>query len=45
MFPHMSDLAKGLTFYALVFALVVGVAFAPLPGTTLLLVAMLMPPP
>src|ERR671928_1425042 len=43
MFPGLSELTKGLTFYAIVFALVVGVAFAPLDGHTLLLVAMAMP--
>ena len=43
MFSGLSELTKGAIFYAIVFALVVGVAFAPLPGQMLLLVAMAMP--
>ena len=43
MFPGLSELTKGLIFYAIVFALVVGVAVAPLDGHTMLLVAMAMP--
>ena len=39
MFPGLSELTKGLTFYAIVFALVVSVANARLDGHTLLLVA------
>jgi hypothetical protein len=43
MFTHMSDLTKGVTFYVLVFVLVVGVTLAPLGGPATLMVAMLMP--
>jgi membrane protease YdiL (CAAX protease family) len=43
MLTHLSDLGKGLAFYGIVFALVVGLAFTPLEGQTMLLVAMFMP--
>jgi hypothetical protein len=43
MWTGLSELTKGLIFYAIVFALVVGLAFAPLDGHTMLLVAMAMP--
>jgi uncharacterized protein len=43
VFSRLSNLRKGLAFYAIVFALVVGVTFLPLEGQTMLLVAMLMP--
>jgi uncharacterized protein len=43
MFTRLSELSKGLTFYGIVFALIVGVTFVPLDGDTLLKVAMLMP--
>jgi uncharacterized protein len=40
---HLSDLGKGLAFYGIVFALVVGLAFVPVDGQTMLLAAMLLP--
>jgi membrane protease YdiL (CAAX protease family) len=43
MLTQLSELGKGLTFYGIVFALVVGIAFVPLDGHTMLLVAMFMP--
>jgi membrane protease YdiL (CAAX protease family) len=43
VFTHLSDLAKGLIFYAIVFAAVTGVAFLPLDGDSVLKAAMFMP--
>jgi hypothetical protein len=43
MFTRLSELGKAMIFYAIVFVLVVGVAFAPSDGHMLLLVAMFMP--
>ena len=43
MVTRLSDLGKGLAFYGIVFALVVGLAFVPVDGQTMLLVAMLLP--
>jgi hypothetical protein len=43
MFTGVSELTKAVMFYAIVFALVLGITFTPLTGQTLLLVAMAMP--
>jgi uncharacterized protein len=43
MFTRLSDFRKGLTFYGIVFALVVGITFVPLDGLTMLKLAMLLP--
>ena len=43
MFTRLSELGKGLAFYGIVFALIVGVTFVPLDGDTLLKLAMLLP--
>jgi membrane protease YdiL (CAAX protease family) len=43
VFTRLSDLGKGITFFGIVFALVVGVTFVPLDGLTVLKVAMFMP--
>jgi uncharacterized protein len=43
MFIGLSEITRGAIFYAIVFALVVGITFTPLAGQTLLLVAMAMP--
>jgi uncharacterized protein len=43
MFTRLSELGKGLTFYGIVFVLIVGVTFVPLDGDTLLKFAMLTP--
>jgi uncharacterized protein len=43
VFTRLSDPGKGLTFYGIVFAFVVGVTFVPLDGDTMLKLAMLIP--
>ena len=43
MFTQLSELRKAIVFYAIVFALVVGVTFLPLDQKPMLLFAMLMP--
>jgi uncharacterized protein len=43
MLTRLSALTKGLTFYGIVFALVVGITFVPLDGDTMLKLAMLLP--
>jgi membrane protease YdiL (CAAX protease family) len=43
VFTHLTDLHKGVIFYVIAFALVLGVTFLPVDGQTMLLAAMCVP--
>jgi membrane protease YdiL (CAAX protease family) len=43
VFPRLSDLGKGLTFYAITMALAIGITFAPLDGETMPKLSMFFP--